>query len=541
MGKSAGNWIKTVIFRKKSYKSSFSNRAAVKEAFAISKGSTADLTLSPPVISDPPSHVSDKNDTEETMGLDFPDTSEDIRQEQAATEVQAAFRGYLARRSFHVLKGIIRLQALFRGHLVRRQAVATLHCLQGIVKLQALIRGRGVRVLDNGQEALTKGSPGRFLDDAKQVDPIELDTVTRPEKLYTNAFICKLLASSSTAMPLNHHYDVVEQNSAWNWLERWSKFLFQESFPQKKRVLDTRSSLKQPSTQSMHNDGRQKRGVWRIPAVNADNNSLRSVTEFGKPKNNMRKPWSNQTKSAQENPPSELERVRKSLRKISASSPGAPDGSETVTEKPKLSPIKVPGSPTRDVLMNITDNPSNKTSDPMVSMTKDLEEVETETSPKPLTTKETVSLQNEKLPNAQFNHLESSADNIHVVVEDINSKEECSKDSKTTRRRRSSTKQEYQESVSQNATTVPSYMAATESAKAKLRGQGSPSIVQDGVEFFFIRTHSLPASKGGELKLVSPQTQRKVHTNNKGRSRVDRLLFSTKDGNEKVSQPAWKR
>jgi hypothetical protein len=68
-----------------------------------------------------------------------------------------------ARRSFHVLKGIIRLQALFRGHLVRRQAVATLHCLQGIVKLQALIRGRGVRVLDNGQEALTKGSPGRFL------------------------------------------------------------------------------------------------------------------------------------------------------------------------------------------------------------------------------------------------------------------------------------------------------------------------------------------------------------------------------------------
>lgn len=513
----------------------------MKEAFAISKGSTADLTLSPPVISDPPSHVSDKNDTEETMGLDFPDTSEDIRQEQAATEVQAAFRGYLARRSFHVLKGIIRLQALFRGHLVRRQAVATLHCLQGIVKLQALIRGRGVRVLDNGQEALTKGSPGRFLDDAKQVDPIELDTVTRPEKLYTNAFICKLLASSSTAMPLNHHYDVVEQNSAWNWLERWSKFLFQESFPQKKRVLDTRSSLKQPSTQSMHNDGRQKRGVWRIPAVNADNNSLRSVTEFGKPKNNMRKPWSNQTKSAQENPPSELERVRKSLRKISASSPGAPDGSETVTEKPKLSPIKVPGSPTRDVLMNITDNPSNKTSDPMVSMTKDLEEVETETSPKPLTTKETVSLQNEKLPNAQFNHLESSADNIHVVVEDINSKEECSKDSKTTRRRRSSTKQEYQESVSQNATTVPSYMAATESAKAKLRGQGSPSIVQDGVEFFFIRTHSLPASKGGELKLVSPQTQRKVHTNNKGRSRVDRLLFSTKDGNEKVSQPAWKR
>ncbi|KAJ6734673.1 hypothetical protein OIU79_001860 [Salix purpurea] len=289
MGKSAGNWIKTVIFRKKSYKSSISKRAGVKEAFAISKGSTADLTLCPPVISDPLSHVSDQNDTEETMGLDSPDTSEVIGQEQAATKVQAAFRGYLARRSFHVLKGIIRLQALIRGHLVRRQAVATLRCLQGIVKLQALIRGRGVRVLGNGQEV-----PGRFLD-AKQVDPFDLDTAARPKKLYRNPFICKLLASSSTAMPLNLHYDLVEQNSAWNWLERWSKFLFQESFPQKKRVLDSRSSTK-------HKDGRQKRGVWRIPAVNSDNNPLRSAAEFGKPKNNTRKPLSHQTESAQENP-----------------------------------------------------------------------------------------------------------------------------------------------------------------------------------------------------------------------------------------------
>lgn len=528
MGKSAGNWIKTVIFRKKSYKSSISKRAGVKEAFAISKGSTADLTLCPPVISDPLSHVSDQNDTEETMGLDSPDTSEVIGQEQAATKVQAAFRGYLARRSFHVLKGIIRLQALIRGHLVRRQAVATLRCLQGIVKLQALIRGRGVRVLGNGQEV-----PGRFLD-AKQVDPFDLDTAARPKKLYRNPFICKLLASSSTAMPLNLHYDLVEQNSAWNWLERWSKFLFQESFPQKKRVLDSRSSTK-------HKDGRQKRGVWRIPAVNSDNNPLRSAAEFGKPKNNTRKPLSHQTESAQENPPSELERVRKNLRKISASSPGAPDGSETVTEKPKLSPRKLIRSPSRDDLMNITDNSSKKTSDTMVSMTKDLEKVEAETSPEPLTTKEMGNLQNEKLPDAQFYHLESSADNTHVVVEDINSKEECSKDNKTTRKRRSSTKQEYQENVSQNTTAVPSYMAATESAKAKLRGQGSPKIVQDEAGNLSIRRNSLPDSNDGELKFVPPQTQRIVHTNSKGRSRVDRLLLSTKDGNEKVSQPAWRR
>ncbi|CAK7323036.1 unnamed protein product [Dovyalis caffra] len=550
MGKSAGKWIKTVIFRKKSYKSSFSKKAAVKEAIATSRGSTADLASSP-VISDPLSHVSDENDTEEAMGLDSPDASEVIRQEQAATKVQTAFRGYLlvliqamqfllvkanantfakAHRSFRVLKGIIRLQAVIRGRLVRRQAVTTLHCLQGIVKLQALIRRRSVRVLDNGQETLTKGNPGRFLD-AKKVDPFGLYTATRSEKLYTNALICKLLASSSNATPLSLHYDLVEPNSAWNWLERWSSFLFQEPFPQKQQILDSRSNVKQPSIQSIQTEGRKKRGAWRIAPVNADNNSLHSVSEFGKPKHNLRKALSHPTELMQENPSSELERVRKNLRKFSSSSPMALDGLETLTEKPKLSPRKMVRSPARDVFMKVEDSSSKKISDPMVALTKDLEKLEAETSPKPLTAKEMVNL-----PTAQLYPLESSSvDKIHVADEDMNSKEEeCSKDNQRTRRRKSSSaKQEYQEDVSQNTPTVPSYMAATESAKAKLRGQGSPRIVQDGVENVLIRSrrHSHPAYNDGKLSSVSHQTQRIVHANSKGRSRVDRSLLSSTDVN----------
>ncbi|PKU61345.1 Protein IQ-DOMAIN 31 [Dendrobium catenatum] len=74
----------------------------------------------------------------------------------AAIKVQAAFRGYLARRAFGALKGIIRLQALIRGHLVRRQAVVTLHSLLGIIKFQALFRGQRVRSSGIGLEIRAK-------------------------------------------------------------------------------------------------------------------------------------------------------------------------------------------------------------------------------------------------------------------------------------------------------------------------------------------------------------------------------------------------
>ncbi|KAJ4911987.1 IQ-domain 11 [Raphanus sativus] len=59
----------------------------------------------------------------------------------AATRIQTAFRGYLARKALRALKGIVKLQAYIRGGAVRRQAVTTLKRLQSVVNIQSQVCG----------------------------------------------------------------------------------------------------------------------------------------------------------------------------------------------------------------------------------------------------------------------------------------------------------------------------------------------------------------------------------------------------------------
>ncbi|KAK1699579.1 hypothetical protein QYE76_016276 [Lolium multiflorum] len=68
-----------------------------------------------------------------------------IRQEWAAVRVQAAFRGFLARRALKALRGIVRLQALVRGRLVRRQLAVTLTRMQALLRVQERAMERRAR------------------------------------------------------------------------------------------------------------------------------------------------------------------------------------------------------------------------------------------------------------------------------------------------------------------------------------------------------------------------------------------------------------
>ncbi|KAL2485345.1 IQ-domain 13 [Abeliophyllum distichum] len=67
----------------------------------------------------------------------------------SATKIQAAYRGYLARRSFRALRVLMRLQGVVRGQNVKRQTMNAMKQMQLLVRVQTQIQSRRIQMLEN--------------------------------------------------------------------------------------------------------------------------------------------------------------------------------------------------------------------------------------------------------------------------------------------------------------------------------------------------------------------------------------------------------
>ncbi|KAB5531932.1 hypothetical protein DKX38_018602 [Salix brachista] len=458
----------------------------------------------------------------------------------------------MARRAFQALKGIIRLQALIHGHLVRRQAVATLCCVLGVVKLQAVARGRMVRNSEIGYEvhkicSLVKLPEGKLAHSS--------GVGIQMAKLSSNAFVRKLLAPSPTVMPLQLPYDSMEPNSVAHWLECWSVSCFWKPVPQPKKINYSKTQRKQSNGQIVEAEtGRAKRSVRRVPAANVDSTSVQAASEFEKPKRNVRRVSSHPADSA-ENSQIELEKVKRNLRKVNNPVIENSACSEVEIEKPKQGLEKASITSGDNVLgwsasnsavkmkkeatlttSNVSDAvknnpnlmsklPDAETADEPVEMIKAMESSQDDQAEASVDTGGTVE-------NMQTNGHPKHQDDPTI-----------NENHKTAKKPSFTLKPERVENGLQSSPSLPSYMAATESAKAKLRMQGSPRFNQDLLEINNItRRHSLPSSTNSKISSESPRTQRAVHGSGKGGNKIDKSLLSSRDGNaNKGAQPEWRR
>lgn len=551
MGKSPAKWIKLLFGKKTSRSSTTKGRNASSggndKGYTIAKGPPAS-TENSPVISEPvlvSAHTNGVNPElekanssslgAENHGIAGPFVSTDpekIREEQAAIKAQAVFRGFLARRAFRALKGIIRLQALVRGHLVRRQAVVTLHSMLGIIKLQALVRGHKVRRSGLGLEVSTN------LSQVKAVIPKNSDS--RRGKLYTNEFVCKLLSSSLVVIPLQIQYDQGELNSVVIWMERWTLSCFWKPPSQTKTSLPSKSQAKRGGYTVETESVRPKRSLRKNSPANVDTGSLNVASDLEKPKRNMRK--ATLSDPVQNHPQSELEKVKSSLRKVSSSYAEASERSEVGIDIQSRNVRKVPNSP--------SEPPEQRIDDPLEKMNKDISlapalkpHMETVSNSVPSAVHVEPLVYN--LPASEPKPDINKQDSGTVLNGEVSVKDEqtCNANRNNNKRRSSfSARSAYTENGTYNIPTLPSYMQATESAKAKLRGESSPRLGSDSAEKNGIaRRHSLPSSTNGKVTLHSPRTPKILQASAKGGIKSDRSLLSSRDGNEKLIQVDWRR
>ncbi|CAK9164797.1 unnamed protein product [Ilex paraguariensis] len=162
-----------------------------------------------------------------------------LSDEVAAIKIQTAFRGYLARRALHALRGLVRLKSLVEGPIVKRQTTNTLRCMQGLSRVQSQINSRRIRMAEENRalerqllqkrakelDCLKLGEEWDYsLQSKEQIEANLLskyEAAMRRERALAYSFSHQQAWKKSSRSTNLLFMDPTNPHWGWSWLERW--------------------------------------------------------------------------------------------------------------------------------------------------------------------------------------------------------------------------------------------------------------------------------------------------------------------------------
>jgi len=344
-----------------------------------------------------------------------------------------------------------------------------------------------------------------------------------------------------------------DPNSVLSWLERWSASYFWKPVPQPKKIRDYKSQRKQGNISNGEVQiSKSRRTNRKLSVASFEPVPVQANPEFEKPKRNFRKTPYQVSDPEQDNPQSELEKVKRNLRKIhnpvvenvvqpEVECETLKQHLEITTVIPEQAIITSEENIKKEETLTVSNVPDVEIT-PRPSVNKEVSDIPnsyqvfveskplSETTTKDRNTSDEVKNELGNHPEAIFKEDNSLFTNGDLSHKDLTGNE----NQKPTRKASNLIKQENGEDGLKNSPKVPSYMAATESAKAKLRALGSPRLGEDGIEKNNTAgsgRHSLPSSTGNKISLHSPKTQRSVPAGGKGSNKSEKSMTSSKGRN----------